>query len=181
VLRVRQALVQEYGGQPTAVQWREAAEGVLISRTAEVVDQTGRPPEFDLEADLALVQRLIGRILRYEARFRADDLLAANTAVRSVLAWDFGRASCMARWGLGARYCQLAETEAAVLRVAEESRQVYDSWAEFSAGYILGRCLHFDSEEFGDAYTEMLGVHRVLATDPESHWLTVPWSDRADH
>ncbi|MDT0320825.1 DUF1266 domain-containing protein [Streptomyces millisiae] len=185
VLRVRQALTKEHGPAPGAVRWRETAERVLVSRTAEVVDQTGRPPEFDLEADIALVQELIGRILRYEARFRADGLLAADDSVRSVLAWDHGRASCMARWGLGARYCELPETERALLRVGSAARQAYRSWSDFAAGYVLGRCLHFDSEEYGDWYTEMVAAHRVLSTDPDSPWLSVSWEqsapDRSDH
>lgn len=179
VLRVRQAMMKEHGAVPGAVQWRETAERVLLSRTAELVDQTGRPPDFDLDADIELVQDLIGRILRYEARFRADGLLDADAAVRSVLAWDFGRASCMARWGLGARYCDLAETEWAVLRAGAGARRVYRSWPDFAAGYILGRCLHFDGEEFGEWYAEMVTAFRILATDPESPWLSVPWEQPA--
>ncbi|MDT0347721.1 DUF1266 domain-containing protein [Streptomyces litchfieldiae] len=175
VLRVRQALLAEYGTLPDAVRWRETAERVLVSRTAEVVDATGKPPEFDLDADIALVHDLIGRVLRYEARFRADGLLDADTCVRSVLAWDFGRASCMARWGLGARLGERRETERALLRAGDGSRQVYRSWAEFATGFVLGRCLHFDSEEFGDWYTDMVTVHRILSTEPESPWLSVPW------
>jgi hypothetical protein len=174
-LRVRQALCREDGVLPDAVRWRETAERVLVSRTAEVVDATGRPPEFDLDADISLVRELIGRVLRYEGRFRADGLLDAGTGVRSVLAWDFGRASCMARWGLGARLGDRAETERALLRAGEASRQVYRSWGEFATGFVLGRCLHFDSEEFGDWYTDMVAVHHLLSTEPESPWLSVPW------
>lgn len=174
-LRVRQALLQEYGALPGAAAWRETAERVLVSRTAEVVDRTGLPPEFDLDADIALVQETIGRILRYEARFRADGVLEGGACVRSVLAWDFGRASCMARWGLGARYCEVAETEAAVLGAGAAGRRTYRSWADFSAGYILGRCLHFDGEEFGEWYTDVLAVHRLLTREPGSPWLTLPW------
>lgn len=179
VLRVRQAMVQEFGSTPNPVAWREAAERVLLSRTAEVVDRTGRPPEFDLDADIALTHELIGQVLRYEARFRADGLLTDDGVVRSVLAWDMGRASCMARWGLGTRFAELGETEQAVLRAGEGARRVYDSWGEFAAGYVLGRCLHFDSEEFGDWYTEMVTVFRILTTDPESPWLSVPWEQPA--
>jgi hypothetical protein len=175
VLRVRQALILEYGGLPGADRWREAAERVVLSRTAELVDATGRPPEFDLDADIALVQGLIGRVLRYEARFRADGLLAEDACVRSVLAWDFGRGSCMARWGFTARLCEVEETERALLRAGEVSRQVYGSWGDYATGFILGRCLHFDGEEFGSWYTDMVEVYRILTTDPESPWLSVPW------
>lgn len=175
VLRVRQVLIAENSAVPDSTTWREATEGVLLSRTAELVDATGRPPEFDLNADIALTQELIGRILRYEARFRADGLLDGGAVVRSILAWDFGRASAMARWGLGARFCEPEETRGALLAAGAAAREVYPSWPEFAAGYILGRCLHFDDETFGSWYGEMVSVYRLLATDPESPWLTVPW------
>ncbi|MGP4114073.1 DUF1266 domain-containing protein [Streptomyces sp. 4N509B] len=174
-LRVRQALVREQGRPPGAARWRETAERVLLARTAELVDATRRPPEFDLDADIALVQDLIGRILRYEARFRADGLLLGDDWVRSVQAWDLGRASCLARWGLTARLAELPEAEEALLRAGEAARRAYGSWGEFAAGFVLGRCLHFDGEEFGASYTDTLAVHRTLTTDPESPWLSVPW------
>lgn len=124
---------------------------------------------------MAGVQRLIGRIARYEARFRADGLLAEGKFVRTVEAWDYGRASGMARWGLAARFCSLDEAERAVLRAGRSAQANYRSWEEFSAAYILGRCLHFDDEEFGEWYEDMLTAHRILTTDPESPWLTLPW------
>lgn len=179
VLRVRQALIAEYG-VPDAVAWREATERVLLARTAELVDATGRPPGFDLDADIALTQELIGRVLRYEGRFRADGILADDAVVRSVLAWDFGRASAMARWGLGARFCEIDETRAALLAAGAAGRGTYTSWPDFAAGYILGRCLHFDDETFGTWYTEMVDVYRLLTTSPESPWLTVPWTQPTD-
>ncbi|WP_130796798.1 DUF1266 domain-containing protein [Streptomyces otsuchiensis] len=174
-LRVRQALIEEYGSLPDAETWRDAAERVLLARTAELVDSTGRPPGFDLHADIEATRELIGRILRYEARFRADGILDDNAVVRSILAWDFGRASAMARWGLGARYCEVDETRNALLAAGSAGRHIYRDWAEFAAGYILGRCLHFDDEKFGSWYTEMAAVHRLLTTDTDSPWLTVPW------
>jgi Protein of unknown function (DUF1266) len=121
------------------------------------------------------VQQLIGRITRYEARFRADGLLAEGKHVRSVLASDYGRASAMARWGLAARFGDLAETESAVLRAGRNSQATHHSWEDFSAGYILGRCLHFDEEEFGDWYQDVLNAHQILTSDPGSPWLNIPW------
>lgn len=90
--------------------------------------------------------------------------------------WDIGRASQMARWGVGCRYGTVAEAEKAVLRAGEAARDAYRSWAEFSAGYVLGRCLHFDEEEFGTWYTTALAAHLALTTDPASPWLNIPWN-----
>ncbi|MFF4364499.1 DUF1266 domain-containing protein [Streptomyces sp. NPDC001594] len=113
---------------------------------------------------------------RYEARFRADGLLPDGGYVRSVEAWDYGRASGMARWGLGARLCAPGEAEAAVVRARRLVHDNYRSWEDFSAGYILGRCLHFDDEEFGEWYESVLAVHRLITTDPTSPWRTLPWA-----
>lgn len=168
VLEVRHSLTRRQGGPADAATWRRTAEQVLRGAVAE----QGRPATDDEIADL---HRLIGRILRYESRFRADGALAPDGCTRSVLAWDYGRAANMARWGLASRYADLAEAERTVLRVSELARAAYDSWEDFAAGYVLGRCLHFDEEHFGTWYTEMLDAHRVLASHPESPWLTVPW------
>ncbi len=163
VLEIRRVLAGELGGRVEADHWRQV--------TSRHLRDQGEP-----EARVAGAQRLIGRILRYEARFRADGLLAEGGFVRTVEAWDYGRASKMARWGLGARFCDLAEAEQAVLRAGRISRINYRSWAEFSAAYILGRCLHFDEEEFGAWYADMLNAHRLLTTDPGSPWLNIPFA-----
>ncbi|MEV1173379.1 DUF1266 domain-containing protein [Nonomuraea sp. NPDC049784] len=181
VLRVRSVLARDFGGKVEIDHWRQVTSRVIRNRTAEKdtapdgVTMTAPESDSETEAQVAGAQRLIGRITRYEARFRADGLLAKDRFVHTVEAWDYGRASKMARWGLGARYCDLAEAERAVLRAGRLSRINYRSWEEFSAAYILGRCLHFDEEEFGDWYGEMLNAHRILTTDRNSPWLNIPF------
>ncbi|MEU5811691.1 DUF1266 domain-containing protein [Streptomyces sp. NPDC047718] len=59
----------------------------------------------------------------------------------------------MARWGLAARLCSLQEAEAAVVRAGRLAHAHHRSWEDFSAAYLLGRCLHFDGEEFGPSRT----------------------------
>ncbi|WP_423835410.1 DUF1266 domain-containing protein [Streptomyces tubbatahanensis] len=187
-LGVRHSLAQDFGGHVETGHWRQATERVLRSRvstarvelTPEGVTRTEGPSEEEMEAQVAGVKRLIGRITRYEARFRADGLLPEGRFVRSVAAWDYGRASNMARFGLGARFCTLAEAEEAVLRAGRVSTAAYRSWEDFSAGYALGRCLHFDDEEFGPFYEETLTGHRLLTTEPESPWLTIPFRSEGD-
>lgn len=183
-LRVRRALASDFAGPVDIEHWRHAAEASL-RRSAQLAAEPRLTPDgvtlaqprpaAEVEGEIAGVRRLIGRIARYEQRFRADGVLPEDGWVRSVEAWDLGRASQMARWGVGARYGTVEEAERAVLRAGEAARGTYRSWEEFSAGYVLGRCLHFDEEEFGDWYTGALTAHRVLTTDPASPWLNIPW------
>ncbi|MFF9897831.1 DUF1266 domain-containing protein [Streptomyces longispororuber] len=177
VLGVRAALRAEHGPVDPEL-WRRRVEAALRERVV-ATSGPGAPhrPGDDPELDqfVAALRALVGKVLRYEARFRADGLLPADGCVRTVAAWDIGRASKMARWGRGARYATHAELESALERASHEARAAYASWEEFSAGYVLGRCLHFDEEEFGSWYTTVLQAHRALTTDPDSPWLTVPF------
>ncbi|OKK18320.1 hypothetical protein AMK16_18495 [Streptomyces sp. CB00455] len=183
-LRVRRVLASDFAGPVDTEHWRHAAEAGLrrnAERSAEPqltpdgVTVAQPRPAAEVEGEITGVKRLIGRIARYEQRFRADGVLPEDGWVRSVEAWDHGRASQMARWGLGTRFGTLHEAEKAVLRAGEAARQTYRSWADFSAGYVLGRCLHFDEEEFGEWYRSALRAHLTLTTDPASPWLNIPW------
>ncbi|WP_234312120.1 DUF1266 domain-containing protein [Streptomyces griseus] len=182
VLQLRRTIARDFGGHVDAGYWRQAAANVIRANSAGSVvitedgaTQTEPRPESETEARIEGVQRLIGRITRYEARMRADGVLDEGGYVSSVDAWDLGRASKMARWGLGARFGTLQEAESAVVQAGRTAARSYRSWQDFSAGYILGRCLHFDEEEFGEWYTDMVAAHRILMTDPGSPWLNIPF------
>ncbi|MEV0598481.1 DUF1266 domain-containing protein [Streptomyces sp. NPDC050315] len=184
-LGVRRSLALDFAGPVEVDYWKQVAGRAIRqkaeARAAEVrvspegVTKADPVDETEVAAQVAGVQRLIGRIARYEARFRADGLLAEGRFVRTVEAWDYGRASCMARWGLAARYGTLEEAEQAVVRAGRMVAANYRSWEDFAASFILGRCLHFDDEDFGKWYEEMVTVHRILTTDPASPWLNIPW------
>ncbi|CAM5259459.1 DUF1266 domain-containing protein [Streptomyces antimycoticus] len=183
-LNVRRSLARDYGGEVELGQWRHAAERALRDHATATeyqlspdgVTKVSPPSSSQMEGQIAGVQRLIGRIARYEERFRADGLLTDGQFVHKVEAWDYGRAAGMARWGLGARYCTQQEAEKAISRASAAGQASYQSWEEFSAAFILGRCLHFDDEKFGTWYQDMLNAHRILTTDPASPWLTIPWA-----
>jgi hypothetical protein len=142
--------------------WRDAV--VAWCRERDISDETVRE-----------VVELSGRILRYEARFRADGLLPPDGLVESVYGYDFGRAVNMARWGLNAGYCDAEEAEKCVLTAGHRAHQVYPSWGSFSAGYVLGRMLRFDEGEFGEWYERSVAGHRILAEDPDSPWRRMAW------
>ncbi|MFC4516263.1 DUF1266 domain-containing protein [Streptomyces ehimensis] len=183
-LGVRRAMAMDFPGLVDVEHWRRTAERVLRRRaeqagevriTLEGVTRGEALSDEEVEEYVAEIHQLIGRIARYEARFRADGLLAEGAYVRTATAWDHGRAAGMARWGLAARYCTLHEAEEAVLRAGIAAKAAYGSWEEFSAGYVLARCLHFDEEKFGKWYEDALAAHRILTTDLASPWLNIPW------
>ncbi|TDV40093.1 DUF1266 domain-containing protein [Actinophytocola oryzae] len=113
------------------------------------------------------------RVTRYEDRFRVDGLITG--VVSSVRVYDWGRAVNLARWGLRAGYCDRAEAENVVLRVAELCRAHYASWADLSAGFALGRLLFFDDEDFPIHYVTVRETHRNLLEDVDSPYRTMPW------
>ncbi|MER7725181.1 DUF1266 domain-containing protein [Streptomyces sp. NPDC096323] len=185
VLQLRRSMALDFAGPIDVDHWREAAVKVVRRRaeaaaeprlTADGVTLGRTVTAAELEGQVTGVQRLIGRIARYEARFRADGVLPDGGFVQSVEGWDYGRASGMARWGLAARLCSLQEAEAAVVRAGRLVQLNYRSWEDFSAAYVLGRCLHFDEEEFGEWYQTALATHRALTSDPASPWRTLPWT-----
>ncbi|MET9319886.1 DUF1266 domain-containing protein [Streptomyces sp. NPDC003038] len=184
-LRVRGALARDFAGPVDIEHWRHATEATLRANAERAAEPRITPdgvtvaqprPTAEVEGEIAGMQRVIGRIARYEQRFRADGLLGENKHVRSVEAWDYGRASQMARWGLGARFGTLAEAEDAVVRAGKACRLAYRSWEDLSVGFVLGRCLQFDEEELGHWYEDMAAVHKELTTDPGSPWLNLPWT-----
>ncbi|MGP3933144.1 DUF1266 domain-containing protein [Nonomuraea sp. KM88] len=164
LLQVRSDLARQYpGSHRDPSMWQQAAAGVLAQKGMG-------PPGID-----AMMQ-LIGRIARYEDRFRADGILPPDGYVTSALGYDFGRAVNFARWGLSARFAEPFEVEQVVTKAGELTRQVYETWESFSAGYVLGRVLRFDDEAFGHMYGSALTPHRILTQDPGSPWRNIPFA-----
>jgi hypothetical protein len=162
VLNVRRMLLRRQGHYDLFT-WENAVGGWARQQRRE-------PAEVDEMVHLA------GVITRYESRFRTDGLLPHDGIVTSVFGYDFGRAVNMARWGFGGRFCDYPTAERIVLRAGELCRQHYTSWADFSAGYALGRVIRFDEEKYGHMYVSVLGPHRLLMTDRSSPWWHVPFA-----
>ncbi|MEE1735286.1 DUF1266 domain-containing protein [Streptomyces sp. BE147] len=161
-LRAREQLRVVYGEPPSADLWRETAAGHAQDIGADPDGVRG-------------IEELVRRIIRYEARFRADGLLPPDGRVRTTVAYDYGRAVNLARWGLSARYCTQAEAEQAIVYAGALSKSAYRSWEEFSAAYALGRVLRFDDEEYGPFYEQNVLAHRLLAASEGSPWRHIPW------
>ncbi|MFD8864162.1 MULTISPECIES: DUF1266 domain-containing protein [unclassified Streptomyces] len=168
LLRLRQAISRDRCAAHTDPElWRRAAVDSLRERGAD-------------DAEIAHVLDILEQIVRYEGRFRADSILPPDGCVTSALGYDYGRAVNVARWGLGARFAEKSEVEEMVTLVGELCREQYTSWADFSAGYILGRALRFDEESFGHMYSSALSPHRILTQDPASPWRNIPFQLTSD-
>jgi hypothetical protein len=162
VLDVRLQLAGQQRGLPDLEVWRQAvADGARAQGVPETV----------LDDMTATTERVV----RYEERFRADGLLPAGGFVRSLLAYDWGRAVNMARWGYKIRMIGEEQAREYVLRAGKQAFGRYTSWPDLSAGYSLGRVLRFDNDEFDVWYATVLEPHQILLTDPASPWLTLPW------
>lgn len=161
-LRVREELRIRGGEPPSPDLWRETAAGHA--------QDLGASP-----GSVRHIEELVRRILRYEARFRADGLLPPDGRVRTTVAYDYGRAVNMARWGLSARFCTPPEAEQAIVHAGALSKSAYRSWQDYSAGYALGRVLRFDGEEYGTFHEGNVAAHRVLTEHEGSPWRHIPW------
>ncbi|MBO8185529.1 DUF1266 domain-containing protein [Streptomyces spirodelae] len=161
-LLVRQEVTPAAGRPISEQAWNDAVGQWLVNRLGP------RHPE--LKETSAALRETIGRVLRYEARFREDGLLAPHDTVRRTLAWDLGRAANMACWGVDAGFADPDEAREALRVVGTAAAEEYGNWTNFSLGYVLGRCLHFDEDTFGSWYREVRDSHRLLTADPKSPW-----------
>ncbi|MEU9012670.1 DUF1266 domain-containing protein [Streptomyces sp. NPDC048479] len=96
--------------------------------------------------------------------------------VATAAAYDYGRAPSVARWGLAARFCTPHEAEQAIVHAGALAKAAYGSWQDFCAGYVLGRVLRFDDEEYGPYYEDALSSHRILMENEGSPWRNVRWN-----
>ncbi|MEU0401552.1 DUF1266 domain-containing protein [Streptomyces sp. NPDC006197] len=161
-LRVREELRLARGAVPSPDEWRETAAGHA--------QDLGAGP-----AAVRHIEELVRRIVRYEARFRAEGLLPPEGRVRRTVAYDYGRAVNLTRWGLSARFCAPPEAEQAIVHAGALARSAYGSWEEYSAGYALGRVLRFDGEEYGRFHEQNVAAHRALTAHEGSPWRNIPW------
>ncbi|GAU65998.1 hypothetical protein SSP35_02_03670 [Streptomyces sp. NBRC 110611] len=115
-------------------------------------------------------------VTAYEQRLRTEGLLPADGRVVSLRALDLAHAVGLVRWGLSARLCTPQQAEHAVQQAGARAREVYGSWEEYAAGYLLGRLLAFDNGWFGPQYAEAVHLHRILTQDPSSPWRALPFT-----
>ncbi|WP_143263869.1 DUF1266 domain-containing protein, partial [Amycolatopsis kentuckyensis] len=79
-----------------------------------------------------------------------------------------------------AGYCDALSAELMVLEAGSLARRYHQSWADLSAGYVMGRVLHADDDEFGEWYPAAVRVHHQLLQDPASPWLNLDFGSLSE-
>jgi hypothetical protein len=147
--------------------WRTAVESLLDEPGAAPLD----PPD---PADPTVRGHL--------AAMRADGIWEAEPGdgtLPDARAWNYGRAVNLARWAAATKLCDVDEAREAVRRAGRLAAGACGDWRGFSAGYVLGRLLHFGDTDRSRYYRPIRRVHRVLAEDPASPWRTLELASAA--
>jgi hypothetical protein len=96
------------------------------------------------------------------ARFKNGDIVA----------WDFTRVINVARWGFSAGYISEGRAWSHALEAARVLQREYDSWAELSDNFFLGRRFWSLDEPMQEQFNE---AAHWLQTDPASPWQQLAW------
>lgn len=145
--------------------WRAAVES-LLTDPGSAAEAAAKDP---------------GAVARHLAALRSDGVWEAEAGDEppDVRAWDYGRAVNLARWAAATKLCDMDEARETVQRAGRLAAEGYRDWREFSAGYILGRLVHFADDDRSRYYRSIRRVHRILAEDPASPWRTLNLADAA--
>ena len=145
--------------------WRAAVEGLL--------DGTGEAAARPVDPEA---------VAGHLTALRADGIWEPDGPEQGpdVHAWNLGRAVNLARWGAATKLCDPDEARDTVRRVGRIAAETYRDWRDYSAGYVLGRLLHFGDEDRSRFYAPVRRVHRILAEDPASPWRTLELAAAAE-
>ncbi|MEY9931534.1 hypothetical protein ABH926_006183 [Catenulispora sp. GP43] len=115
------------------------------------------------------------RIVAYESAFARDGLLPPLGPVRSLYAYDLGRAVHVAFWALATGLVAESTARTVVVLAGKRATERYHSWEDYSAGFSLGRVIFYDNDTYGSMYTSTVRAHHVLASSPDSPWRWLGW------
>jgi len=138
------------------------------------------PEEYRDEAfELFVLFELTDRVNRgLEAYLGARDLLIDSfgfteeelLSIESLNAWDYGRATTIARYGVSAGFLEEDEVWGYLKLAADSAAMAYNSWREYTAAYILGRAL-----AFGNSSWDFNFALDFLLNHSESPFVRIPF------
>ena len=91
--------------------------------------------------------------------------------IKSTAAWDFGRASVIARDSVKTRYMEENEAWEFMRTAADNAARLYSDWREYLAGYVFGRALGYGSNS-----KDIYAVLRFLLNNKNSPFREVSFS-----
>ncbi|WP_372002425.1 DUF1266 domain-containing protein [Tistrella mobilis] len=90
------------------------------------------------------------------------------------MAWDFGRALMLIRWGHMAGWIDEDDAWMRMLPIAREIQSAYGSWSDMAAACLEGRAVWSGGTDGDQPGFEKAVAH--LEADPDSPWNRLPWS-----
>jgi len=124
------------------------------------------------EKDIEHLLGFMNLVKEIELRMHQDVLLGKDF-VQSIDSYDLQRAINISRWAYQLSLLSDSEAWEIIEKAASLIKSKYQSYAESSVGYIMGRVIF--SGEIDEFYETQLECHRKLLSDPSSPWLTLPW------
>ncbi|WP_372096513.1 DUF1266 domain-containing protein [Tistrella mobilis] len=89
------------------------------------------------------------------------------------MAWDFGRALMLIRWGHMAGWIDADDAWMRMLQIAREIQSAYGSWTDMAAACLEGRALWSGGRDGDQPAFEKAAAE--LEADPDSPWNRLPW------
>lgn len=142
-------------------------KGIKQAEFASVVDSIAT----ELEEDFDSLMETATNAIAGQQLLRGRGLISAD-ATPSILTWDLGRAINLCRWGYDAGFLEKPEALEIITACATMLKSSYQSWADLSAGYLLGFYVWSGDEEELD---DLVEGHELLLSHEKSPWVTLPW------
>jgi len=86
----------------------------------------------------------------------------------TLAAWDYGRTTIIARYGVAAGYLEEDEAWEYLKTAADRAASTYNDWREYTAAHILGRAI-----AFGNPSDDFQYVLEFLLNHPQSPFQSV--------
>lgn len=133
------------------------------------------------EQALALMDTMFEQSLDAEEQLPSEKAIAyfgkkrlnVNYPINTV-AWDLGRLVNVARWSERVGYISKDELRRRIVRAAQLAQHHYQSWEEFSLGYLIGR---FEWGGRDSMMDDLVRISSSLLEHPRSPWVKLPWNE----
>jgi hypothetical protein len=94
---------------------------------------------------------------------------------RTILAWDWGRAIALCRWGYSVSFLTEEEAWRKIMELAAKIQTAYQSWEEFGYDYYMGRV--FWASGFGEDVNYLVQTDKLYSdlVGQDGYWKNFEW------